>query len=521
VTNVPGKVTGLSDYNPDDISDLEGGSYVNALVARRPTRVFRTVAVLASASTLTLLPLFGIRPAHAADSFVVTSMVDAPWNGTPGACQSTAPGNPCTLRAAIEAANAGSGDSIKVKPGTYVLEQGPLTVSAPMVIDGSATKDVIVDGNHATRPLEVAATGVKIEHLTVRNGAGQAGGAVDNDPGSQLTLDGVRVTGSSGGAGGVYSAGSLTIENALIDTNNALRGGGGVYVEAGSTAVIDHSVLSDNNAVGIRIPAAGGGLLVLGTATVTSSTISRNVADSGGGIAMGYAIGGQIPRSTLKVSGSTIDDNGANAEGGGIANVAGDLTLVDDTVSKNQAGTGGGIVTFDYTPQGGTPLDQSATLEFVTLAGNSATTEADGIYVRSVNAAVLHDTIVANTAAGNCSGPLVSAGYNLDSGTSCGLSGAGDLANTDPTLGPLADNGGPTPTMALLKGSPAIDAADPHCTVKVDQRGVTRPQGPRCDIGAFELEQAAPPTPTPTPTPTGSGTGTSTTPGLPATGLGS
>jgi hypothetical protein len=84
---------------------------------------------------------------------------------------------------------------------------------------------------------------------------------------------------------------------------------------------------------------------------------------------------------------------------------------------------------------------------------------------------------------------MTSLGHNLDSGTGCGVTGAGDLSGVNPLLGPLASNGGPTQTMALLSGSPAIDAGDDGACPSNDQRGVTRPQGSHCDIGAYERVQ--------------------------------
>jgi hypothetical protein len=89
----------------------------------------------------------------------------------------------------------------------------------------------------------------------------------------------------------------------------------------------------------------------------------------------------------------------------------------------------------------------------------------------------------------NCNGALDSLGYNLTDDDSCGFTAPGDLVVADAMLGPLADNGGPTDTHALLPGSPAIDAGSPGCPPPAaDQRGVARPQGGTCEIGAFELE---------------------------------
>ena len=112
---------------------------------------------------------------------------------------------------------------------------------------------------------------------------------------------------------------------------------------------------------------------------------------------------------------------------------------------------------------------------------------------------VLQNSIVANNAGGNCHGSIASVGYNLSSDHSCGFEGVGDLNNTDPNLGPLQNNGGPTETMALLPGSPAIDSGNPTgCKdssgnlLTTDQRGM--PRRPEkgsggCDRGAYELQK--------------------------------
>jgi hypothetical protein len=134
------------------------------------------------------------------------------------------------------------------------------------------------------------------------------------------------------------------------------------------------------------------------------------------------------------------------------------------------------------------------TLESVTLAGNTAgrgggVSNALGLVFRA------HDTIVANntgsTAEPDCMGPVSSSGYNLESAADCAFTAGGDKQRSNPQLAPLAANGGPTNTMALPPASPAINAGDPACPPPAtDQRGVNRPQGARCDIGAFEAVPA-------------------------------
>jgi hypothetical protein len=138
------------------------------------------------------------------------------------------------------------------------------------------------------------------------------------------------------------------------------------------------------------------------------------------------------------------------------------------------------------------------TINNSTLSGNSAGLYGGGIY--NAGTTTLQNSIVANSpSGGNCSGStLTSHGYNLSSDSTCNFKGPGDLNNTDPMLGPLQNNGGPTQTMALPSGSPAIDAGNPSgCTdgnghlLKTDQRGKPRPDPEDtggCDIGAYERQ---------------------------------
>jgi hypothetical protein len=197
--------------------------------------------------------------------------------------------------------------------------------------------------------------------------------------------------------------------------------------------------------------------------TLTHSTISGNSAFLGGG---GGIFNGDGP---LTLTNSTVSGNSVGLSGGGIFNRDGTLTLTHSTVSENVAGAadggGGGIFS----------IGGLVTLAHTVVAGN--TTESDS----------------------DCSGSLTSLGHNLvGEGTGCPSDGPGDLT-VNPAevfatvLDPLENNGGPTQTQALLPGSPAIDAGAPVCTdadglpLTTDQRGVTRPQGVACDIGAYEF----------------------------------
>ena len=126
-----------------------------------------------------------------------------------------------------------------------------------------------------------------------------------------------------------------------------------------------------------------------------------------------------------------------------------------------------------------------------TVTGNSAVLYGGLATNPAFSTLNLTNTIVAsNLSGGDCSSGVTSLGFNFDSDGSCGFVAIGDISGVDPLLGSLQDNGGPTETHALLPGSPAIDQAPvADCTLTADQRGVARPQGVACDIGAFEVVQ--------------------------------
>jgi hypothetical protein len=254
----------------------------------------------------------------------------------------------------------------------------------------------------------------------------------------------------------------------------------------------------------------GGGIYNSGTLRINRCTISDNVVF----VAMRFAQrggGGIYNQGKLTIAGSTISGNSASTTyngdsggviaGGGIFNAGTKgLTINDSTLSGNSAtqfgdqncvmAYGGGIFV-----QGGTVLNNS------TLSGNYALGCGGLGYGGGISGgATLQNTIVANSPyGGNCSGTMTSKGYNLSSDDTCNFNGPGDLNNTDPILGQLGNYGGPTQTIPLLSGSPAIDAGNPNgCTdgqghlLKTDQRGKPRPDREDktgCDMGAYERQK--------------------------------
>jgi hypothetical protein len=252
----------------------------------------------------------------------------------------------------------------------------------------------------------------------------------------------------------------------------------------------------------------GAGIFNGGTLSVVASTISGNTAKNvryclyrqicAGAVGGGISNGG-----TLTISGSAVVNNGAQspypycsigrncfAEGGGIFN-GGNMIMTNSALADNTANSASGS---PWNQGGGIFNTGTAMISNSTLSGNSA--YPGGSISGSVT---IQNSIVANSpSGGNCSGTVISNGYNLSSDNTCNFNGPGDLNNTDPKLGSLGYYGGSTPTILLLSGSPAIDAGNPSgCTdqqghlLTTDQRGMPRPDPGDtggCDMGAYESQ---------------------------------
>jgi len=354
-------------------------------------------------------------------------------------------GTPClTINAAIS--KAASGDMIEVAAGTYtgsgtevVLIDKSVTLSGGWdsnfaVQDGKS----IIDGQGTSRGITVnSSVSAVVDHFTVQHGYGGQGG-------------------------GIYNSGTLTVGDSVIN----------------------------NNASGWM----GGGIFNLGMLTINNTTISGNsigkVGTSGGGGGGGI----QDYHGTTVLNNSTVSNNFIVGwySGSGI-NAFGTVTLNNSTVSGNTGGDGTGIFTFT----GAVILNNS------TISGN----QSYG-FTNHASTITLQNTIIAgNGTKGDCyndldgyNGTVTSQGYNLI-GNSDGCSftpTTGDLVGIsanpiNPRLGLLQDNGGPTWTQALLFGSPALDAGNPaapgsggNACLATDQRGVIRPAGNACEIGAYE-----------------------------------
>lgn len=397
----------------------------------------------------------------------------------------------CTLREAITAANsnasyhdcawAGSpNDTINFSvTGTIRLGSAlpPLLASGfDLTIDGpgadllTISGDTDGDGSGDVQVLTSDAPNLTLRELTIADGttSGNGGGVKILAGSTFTTIDHCLLMGNVAVNGGaVYHGGAnLTILNSEINDNQASLGGG-VYLANGNNN-ISSSKISGNQAT------TGGGIYhYSNNLNLTATSVYSNAAsDKGGGLYV-YA-------SNVFVTKCTFQENQA-ASGGGIYQEANNLTIDNSTFWGNQAENGGAILN-----------KMSVMINSSTFYANSASVSGGGLLNQHIYPPNLRNSIIANSASGgSCSGDIANGYNNIDSGDTCGWGSAnGSLSNTDPLLGPLRDNGGETLTLAPTWGSPAIDGVTyntPNSCPSGDQRGVTRPQGAFCDIGAVEF----------------------------------
>ena len=465
---------------------------------------------------------------------------------------STNDSGPGSLRDAIN--NASSGDTIDFSltyPATITLSTAALTIesdgSKSLTISGPGASSLAISGGNSfqvfvIQPLlgpsgPITAT---ISGVTIENGSSLLGGGIfnggtlalvdstvsNNEVGTQLgagifnvgtlTLNNTTITGNiighpiTGSGAGIYNAqGTVTLINSSVSRNFGVGDGsyeGGGILNDDGLLTLTNSVVSDNdlsaNAGG---DARGAGIANInsGSVILTDSTVSGNFLSSIGSFTGGGISNGILPRGhgSVKLIKSTVFGNSVQGidGGGGILN-GGTTTVINSTISGNSAsfgGSGGGIFNEGF---------GHLTVTNSTISGNSGGPSrpfggsSGGIF--NAGTATVNNSIVANNTGGNCHVTLpsttASAGYNLSDEGTCAsfFIQTGDLNNTPAGLDPvgLKNNGGPTQTIGLLPTSPAVNAipvsSTNSCPVLTDQRGVPRPQGPACDIGAFEFFQS-------------------------------
>ena len=358
------------------------------------------------------------------------------------------------------------------------------------------------------------------------------GGGMSNYVNCSPTVTECTFSGNSAPEGGGmdnYDSSSPRVTDCTFSDNEAAWGGGMDNYDSSSPTVIN-CTFSDNEAIW------GGGMDNYDTCspTVTDCTFSGNFADEGGGMSNYENCSPTVTHCTFTgneaawVSGRgmayepgggsrgshrTFSKNGGDSRGGGMYNEESTPTVTHCTFTGNRAlgvsSAGGAMCNVESSPAvanctisgneaayyggGMYNVDSSPSAIHCTFFDNVAE-HGGGIYNRGSEPTV-RNTILARNAPDDCyvygDGEAVSGGYNLEGGTSCGCTEPTDQQNTDPLLGPLADNGGPTLTHALLPGSPALDVIPWPGAPATDQRGFLRPYpvGGLADIGAVEMQR--------------------------------
>jgi CSLREA domain-containing protein/uncharacterized repeat protein (TIGR01451 family) len=345
----------------------------------------------------------------------------------------------CSLRDALRAAGESTDPEslVLVPAGSYAISAGPLRVGGNSIaIRGEGARTTVVDAHQTSRVFELDAADVTMEGLTVTGGSTEIGSGEETLPGD-------------GGGIVVVESEELRLNEVDVFGNRATQNGGGIAAppeNSTSTATnlsIANSTIAANKVAGGLAEGLGGGIYALGSLSLVNSTVSGNSAEG--------------PAGTSQGGGIVVGPDGVNPE-------ATKVTLLNATIAGNSVGpggVGGGVAV--YNPAMG--LEPSFTVRNTIVAGNAV-----------------------GGAEADCGAlSLGASDHNLSGDASCMFTDPGSKQNANPQLGAPQNNGGQTDTMALLEGSPAIDAGTNSGCPPTDQRGVARPQGSACDIGAFEL----------------------------------
>jgi hypothetical protein len=473
-----------------------------------------------SCGVVALVMLAAFASPAAARTFTVTRGNDP----TPTACDR----GDCSLREAVLAANARQGtDTIgfaKDLSGTTIqLALGDLPIRGKLTVAGPGAKKLTVSGNHLSRVFHMTGGRIAIEGLRIRDGHETATPTGPHCPGStapNFTL----------GGGILQDAGRLSVEHVKM-SNNVVEGPTGI-IGGGAIAIIDghlsitHSRVTQNSSLGANISSGGGvfscgGPVAIKASSIHDSEVTSHAIAEGGGVAVQgdrardelvltmkkssvstnhvssevISDGGGVSviNRPAKIEQSTISDNRGTVTGGGpIVDGAG-LFIANTKVSVTNSTIAGNLGTAPSVTGGGILVagsDEKLDLRSSTVARNTAdgTSSARGGNLAGAASAKLLNTIVAKgraTTGSNCDAGVKSSKHNLEDENTCGFTSNGELVNTNPRLRDLAENGGPTETIALKRRSPAIDQAGRKSSPKRDQRGFKRGRQP--DIGAYEF----------------------------------
>lgn len=438
---------------------------------RRP--LLASIAVAASGVTGLALASIAV-PAAAAGP--TTRFVSVAGGDADNDC--TDSGDPCrTIQYAVGQADAG--DTISIGPGTYsenvrlrislTLSGSGATGAGRTTITGAGQPSILVDGVDTSTPPDVTISSVDVSGNSDDDGidVDSATAHVTNSSVSDNREAGIELE----------NAATATIANSDVSNN----GDEGVVLDAGSPQVTVRGSAIHNN--------GGGGVIVDdGHADIAATTLDRNIG--AGFVLNGDGSSGSLDTSTVS---NTAPFSGEDESfGGGVLAFPGSsVSVADSTVDGN---VGQGVLAF-----GASVTIASSTISRTSppLAGaNSEDLPAGGLALKSDESTAPSLKVTSTILAGGSSVPACNTGptdggHNLASDASCEFSAGSSLDSTPAKLGALTYNGGPTRTRAPAATSAAIDAIPKGAATCVagakDQRGVRRPQGSRCDIGAVEL----------------------------------
>jgi CSLREA domain-containing protein len=475
--------------------------------------------------------------------FVVTATADT----SDGQCTTS----DCSLRDAVQMSNACPGtQTISIPAGIYTLTRlgtgedllarwGDLDITDSVQIEGEGNP--ILDGNRTDRVFDVlAGTTVDMTGLTIQHGQSEDGGGILNRGNLRLhnmtlqentaTSPVDPTTGPTGGGGGILTKreGTLTMEGSRVIGNSAYQGGGIAAYPSGESAALHPVEILDTVIAGNSAETDGGGLYLYASLVATLRNVEirdNNASRSGGGL---------WNQATLNLEEVLIQGNHAGTNGGGIYNNwTGRLTAYNLLIENGLARFGGGVYNkgvarvqqsaiVNNQVEGGegggvfnADADADLIIENSTISGNEGeglvntgrmgtyyTTVANNtsVGVKTNGPSTISNSILADNMGGDCDGGVVLAVFNIESTDTCGFWDPSNLVNTDPLLMPLGLYGGTTPIHALNLDSPAVDVAGPGCP-DADQRGMARPIGLGCDIGAYELQPPFDLSPAATPIP--------------------
>ncbi len=471
---------GLGGFKPGSVTTAQvvnGVATFNNLAITTPGSY--TLAAAAPGATGAVSNSFSIAPPASASTFLVTNNTDS------GAGSFRDAFNQANLRGGVIVFAAGmigtiplasalpqiNSDIQIVGPGPRVLtisganqfrvlfvQSGTVTISGVTLADGISgdASDAMGSGVENFSP-----SGVTIDNCIVSNNssplAGTSGGGIYNH--GKMVIANSTVSGNrSGSGGGIDNAGSLTINNSLISANmstSSSGAGGAILNETGAALTIQNSTISGNIAA-----ASAGAVMNLGSVSITDSTLTKNEAHGSGGA--GGALLNQTGAAASIVR-SSILTNLSLGDGGGIANTtSGSVSLVNSTLAGNIASGIGGAL--DNRATGIAAISNSTIFGNTSLAGSGIYNQGNGSQLSLQNSIV--------------SGNLNSLSSLADDCVGCGFTSSTNLIGGDAGLGTLQNNGGPTPTLLPLPGSPAIGAGTASSAAPTDQRGLPRPAAP-------------------------------------------